>query len=71
MNIDKRTLESLMELPDEKLIKMLSLVTGKSEFRSMTPSSIAGLRKAIAEVTDADIARALELMTAYKDGKRR
>ena len=70
MNIDKRTLDGLLKLPDDKLMQMLCLVTGTSNGKSASPESIAGLRKALSQVTDADIARAVELISAYKLGKK-
>lgn len=70
MNIDKRTLDGLLKLPDDKLMQMLCLVTGTSNGKIASPESIAGLRKALSQVTDADIARAVELISAYKLGKK-
>lgn len=71
MNIDKRSLEALLTLPDDKLMKMLGLVMGKGDLgRSMPPDSVAGLRRALSRVTDGDIARAMELIELYKQGKR-
>ena len=70
MNIDKRTLEGLLKLPDDKLMQMIRFVTGGAGGKNTSPESIAGLRKALAEMTDADISRAMELISAYKLGKK-
>lgn len=70
MNIDKRTLEGLLKLPDDKLMQMIRLVSGTSNAKNASPESISGLRKALSEVTDADIARAVELINVYKLGKK-
>ncbi|MBQ8524921.1 MAG: hypothetical protein IJ457_09905 [Clostridia bacterium] len=71
MKIDKKTLDMLLGLPDDKLMQMMSLITG-SQHGGTAPSaeSIAGLRKVLSQVTDADIARAMELATLYKQGKK-
>lgn len=71
MMIDKKMLESLLQLPDEKLIQMLSLVSG-GEFpsKNVSPQTVAGLRNMLVNVTDEDISRAVELLSQYKKGKK-
>jgi len=71
MNIDKRSLDALLTLPDDKLLQMIRVVTGNKDLgRTMSPESITGLRRALSRVTDGDIARALELIDLYKQGKK-
>lgn len=71
MNIDKKTLDSLLNLPDDKLIQMIRLISGNNGTgKAMTRESIAGLRKMLSHVTDADISRATELIAMYKQGKK-
>ena len=70
MVIDKKTLDSLLTLPDDKLLGMLSLAAGSVGVslpgRSPDPAVIAGLRALLTDVSDADIARAGELLGLYQ-----
>jgi len=72
MNIDKKTLNALLSLPDDKLMQMLSLVSGTAGTspKTASPETVAGLRNVLKQVTDADIARATELIAMYKQGKK-
>ncbi|MBR6808562.1 MAG: hypothetical protein IKM46_09350 [Clostridia bacterium] len=72
MKIDKKTLDSLLSLPDDKLIMMLRVISG-GEFPKKAPddATISGLRQMLGAVTDADLLRASELIGIYKKGKKR
>lgn len=73
MKLDKKTLDMLAALPDEKLWQMLRVVAlsiGVSMPDKMPePEKMAGFRAAIANVGDGDIERAMELIDIYKGGK--
>lgn len=71
MKIDKRTIESLLQLPDDKLIMMIRAISG-GEFPKNEPDakSVAGLRTVLSKVTDADVERALQLISLYKSSKK-
>ena len=71
MTIDKKTLNALLNLPDDKLMQMLKIVVGGDiPLKDVSPSTVAGLRNVLGKVTDDDISRALELLSLYKNGKR-
>ena len=75
MKIDKKTLDMLSTLPDDKLWQMISVIASTSGIR--LPSSkpdektMAGLRCAVSNLSDGDIDRATELFSKYKEGKGR
>ena len=73
MKLDRKTLDAIAKLPDDKLWQMLSLIastTGIRLPREMPDgATMAGLRKAVGEMTDTDIGRAGELLASYKKGK--
>lgn len=74
MKIDKKTLDTLSALPDDKLWQMLSVIASASGVRlpSDKPNdkTMAGLRHAVSEISDGDIERATEIFTKYKEGRR-
>ena len=72
MKIDKKMLESLLNLPDDKLMQMIRMLTGNmgSSSKPPSPETVAGLRNVIKQVTDEDISRATELIEMYKQGKK-
>ena len=74
MKIDKKTLDMLSSLPDDKLWQMLSVIASASGVRlpSDKPDAkaMAGLRCAVSELSDGDITRATELFSKYKEGRR-
>ena len=74
MKIDKRTLDMLSALPDDKLWQMLSVIASASGVRlpSEKPDSkaMAGIRNAVSELSDGDISRAAEIFAKYKEGSR-
>lgn len=69
MNIDKRTLESLSSLSDDKLRRLLAVAVGESTAAQIKTESLAGIKKVISQATDSDIARASELIEIYKKGR--
>lgn len=71
MKIDKKMLESIAALPDEKLLVVLkTLLSGMSPSKDADARTLAGIRYVIGELTDADIERACELIALYKKGKK-
>ena len=73
MKIDKKTLEMLSSLPDDKLWQMLSLIASTSGVRMPQTrpdeKTMAGLRRAVSELSDGDIDRAMKLFEKYKEGR--
>lgn len=73
MKLDKKTLDSLAALPDEKLwsmIRIIAMSVGVSIPDKMPDADkMAGFRAAISDVGDGDISRAMELIDIYKGGK--
>lgn len=73
MKLDKKTLDMLAALPDEKLWQMLRVVAlsiGVSMPDKMPEQEkMAGFRAALSNVGDGDIERAMELIDIYKGGK--
>ena len=68
---DKKALDSLLELSDEKLCSIIRAISG-GELPKRTPDAgtMAGIRGVLAQVTDADIVRGLELISIYKKSRR-
>lgn len=71
MKLDKRTIDSLLQLPDDKLVMMIRTISG-GEFPKKDPDrkTVAGLRTMLSQITDSDIERALQLISLYKMGKK-
>ncbi len=74
MMLDKRSVDLLLTLDDAKLsmiIKKLMSDAGidHSAVR-LGPTELSGIRAALSSATDGDIARALELIQSYKNGKK-
>lgn len=73
MKIDKKTLDTLAALPDDKLWQMLSVIASVSGIRlpanKPDEKAMAGLRNAVANLSDGDISRASEILAKYKEGK--
>lgn len=73
MKLDKKTLDMLAALPDEKLwqmVRMVALSMGISVPEKMPEQEkMAGFRAAMSNVGDGDISRAMELIDIYKGGK--
>lgn len=74
MKLDKKTLDALSALPDDKLWQMVSVIASASGIRlpknKPDEKAIAGLRNAITELSDGDLDRAAKLFEKYKEGKR-
>lgn len=74
MKIDKKTITSLLSLPDDKLLQMIKLITGSigadTSGIKIKPETMSGLRALLSEVTDADLERAGELIEIYKKNKK-
>lgn len=73
MKIDKKTLDMLSSLPDDKLWQMLSLIASASGIRmpreKPDEKTVAGIRHALTELSDGDIDRAAKLFEKYKEGR--
>ncbi len=74
MKLDRKTLDMLSALPDDKLWQMLSVIASASGVRLPSekpdPKTMTGLRRAVSDLSDGDIARAAEIFSKYKEGKR-
>ena len=74
MKIDKKTLDLLSALPDDKLWAMLRLAGAGAGLslpeRTPDAASMKNLRAALADVDDSDIRRAAELAAIYKGEKK-
>ena len=72
MKFDKKTLDMLSSLPDDKLwqvIKMIASTTGiKLGDKKPDKEQMAGLRAAMGNLTDGDLERATEIIDIYKGG---
>ena len=69
--ITKKNIDKLLEMPDERLWAMLKLLlggTGVDIGEKLNPKTMKKLRALLSEVTDDDIARALQLSEIYKRG---
>lgn len=74
MKLDKRSIEMLASLPDDKLWQMLSVIASASGIKlpKNRPDELtmAGLRCAVTELSDSDIERAVKLFDTYKEGRK-
>lgn len=74
MKIDKKTLEMVSGLPDDKLWKMLSLLASASGVKlpgnAPDPKTMAGLRRAAKDLSEDDLSRAAEIFGKFKEGRR-
>ncbi len=75
MMLDKRAIDMLLTLDDEKLTRVIKKIAADAGIDPSTVNigerELAGLRTALSGATEGDIARAGELLKQYKDGKRR
>ena len=71
MRIDKRTVDKIAGMPDDRLWKMiLSLGASKGIDLSsikVSPAELDKIRAALTQMTDDDIVRAMEILEACKD----
>ena len=70
MKIDKKIIDNMLALPDEKLWQMLKVLmaangTNVSD-KTMNPASMRKLRAVLSAVTEYDIERVTTLMDLYK-----
>lgn len=70
MKIDKKTIDSLCRMSDEKLWGAVRLFASSSGVnlsgRQMDRTEMQRLRRTLMSLTDSDISRALEIMKTYK-----
>ena len=74
MKLDKKSLEMLSSLPDDKLWQMLSVIASASGIKlphnKPDEKTMSGLRNAVSELSDGDIDRASKLFDRYKEGRK-
>lgn len=74
LKIDKKTIDSMLALPDDRFAQMVRLVAAASghSLRDGQPDSAAilGLRGLLRQVTEGDVKRASELLQIYKSSKK-
>jgi hypothetical protein len=74
MLLDKKTLDMLLSLDDDKLALVIKKIAADAgippQSLSIGKSEISGIRSALSMATDSDISRALELIKNYKNGKK-
>lgn len=74
MKLDKKTLDLLSSLPDDKLWQMMRLVSASAGAalpeKMPDAKKMAGLRAALSDVSEGDLDRAAELIGIYKGEKR-
>lgn len=72
MMLDKKAVDMLLKLDDEKLamiIKKLATDAGvNGSSLSLGPRELGGIRSALGNATDGDIQRAAELIKLYQSG---
>lgn len=73
MILEKKMIDQLLALPDDKLWQMVQLLAVgngvKLGDKAPNPGSMRKLRAVLEAVTDDDIGRVVELITLYKDTK--
>ena len=71
MKIDKKTINTLCSMPDDKLWAAVRLFASSSGIslapRPASPRDMAKLRHALNQLTEADISRACEIMKNFKN----
>lgn len=70
MKLDKKTIDGLMKLSDDKLLSVLKLMLAGKGNREPDARTVAGIRNVMSRVTEADVERAVELIELYKKGKK-
>lgn len=70
--INKFAINKMLEMPDDKLVSMLRLITSAAGIdlggKQLDAGTVKKLRAVLSEVTDEDIARATYLIDRYKRG---
>ena len=73
MMLDKRSVDMLLSLDDERLAQVIARLAGDAgidpSMIKLGKGELAGIRAALSGATDKDIARAAELIKSYKRGK--
>ena len=73
MKLDKKMIDQMLSLPDDKLWQMFQLLSMGSGLKmgdkAPDPAGMRKLRAVLEDITDADIARVLELIDLYKKTK--
>ena len=71
MKIDKKTINTLCSMPDDKLWATVRLFASSSGIalapRPASPRDMAKLRRCLSQLTEADISRAGEIMRNFKN----
>ncbi len=71
MKIDKKTIDLLTSLPDESLWGMICTIGNAKGFdlskMNVSTKDMEKLRAALGQMTDSDIARALEILESCKN----
>ena len=71
MKIDKKMLDAMLELPDDKLSALVGTFLGRfSVEKTRDTRRMAALRQVLEAVTESDLQRLSELMTLYKRSKK-
>ena len=74
MTFDKKTLDMILTLDDDKLVTIIKRLAANSGIdisnMNITQRDLNGLRSALSMATDSDIERAGDLIKSYKEGKR-
>ena len=73
MTLDKKTLDKLLSLDDDRLISIIRVIAAESGVDlggfNISPSDLAGIRSALSVATESDLQRAGELLKNYKRSK--
>lgn len=72
MKIDKKTIDTLLNLNDDQLWSVFKMFLSKSGYDSMKklerPKDMSVLRDTLAKLSDSDIERAIELLKGKSNG---
>lgn len=73
MKLDKRMIDQMLSLPDDKLWQMFQLISMGSGMnlgdRAPDSAGMRKLRTVLEDITDDDIGRVMELIDLYKKAK--
>lgn len=71
MKLDKRMIDSLLGLPDDKLSAVAVAFVGRFSAEKMRDAGrITAIRRVLSQVTEEDLQRVSELMSLYRRSKR-